>query len=125
MEKNVNTYGDLFFDVAETFTKVGEPAKAALVRVAPSQHSRTRMRSLLFSSLTSSSHQQVFERLIQNSAYNIPSIWQMQAESYRASGNASSAINTYLQGTIAERPVGTAALALVCRTNAPTPVSCA
>jgi hypothetical protein len=31
MEKNVNTYGDLFFDVAETFIKVGEPAKAALV----------------------------------------------------------------------------------------------
>jgi hypothetical protein len=32
MEKNVNSYGDLYFDVAETFAKVGEPAKAALVR---------------------------------------------------------------------------------------------
>jgi len=31
MTKNVNTYGDLFYDVAETYAKVGEPAKAALV----------------------------------------------------------------------------------------------
>ncbi len=31
MDKNVNTYGDLFYDVGETFMKLGEMAKAAQV----------------------------------------------------------------------------------------------
>jgi hypothetical protein len=102
MEKNVNTYGDLFFDVAETFIKVGEPAKAALVSSIinlplPTHHDillRWRSPHLRLSIPIV----QVFEKLVKNSAYNIPSIWQMQAESYRNSGNSTSAINTFLHG---------------------------
>jgi len=72
MTKNVNTYGDLFYDVAETYAKVGEPAKAALV----------------------------LERLVKNPQYNISTIWQMQGQNYREAGNINSAINSFLQGEL-------------------------